>query len=690
MRTLLRLFGVTRNTMSVGLLALSVFVGAGPAFGNTIWTVLNTNDSGPGSLRQAIASASTGDVIEFAVSGQITVATPLSFGPSVTITGPGATSLSISGGSSVPVFVVNAGASIEMSGLSITQGSSLLGGCIFNAGTLTLDSVTVSNCSSTGNQLGGGIFNSGTLTLNNSNVTGNSAGRDGSPGELGQGGGIYSFSGTVTLTNSNVSTNVVFGGGVQTTAAGYGGGIYVNSGTLTLNGSTINNNTGGEGGGIFSSGTVNLNNSFVDGNNVGTDGLNSAPGVPGFGGGIYNNSGTLTLTNSDVSNNRALGENDGDTDLGTSNGGGVYVNSGALVVNGSTINNNFAGQGGGILNLGTTLTITNSTISGNSALVGGNGIFTLNNATITGSTISANQSGSSLNAEGVQSENQGGGISSGGILTITNSTIWGNSVIVGNVAGHFGIGNSGGIFATGNVNLAFVTIANNTGGIVLPNGLLTIKSSILASNQTNGTDILNCFISQLGASAVSEGFNISDDASCAGFFTQTGDLNSTAPGLSSSGLANNGGTTETVALVAGSPAINAIPVSPVNDCTDTNGNVVTTDQRGVRRPQGSGCDIGAYEFFHSLYPIPGVNTMHLISEARALDLPPGPQLGLVLPLEGALDLINAGAIRPAIDLMGGFIDVVGIEQRAAVLTTQQAAPLITSAHQIIQELSSSQ
>ena len=674
-----------RNRISLGLLVLFVFLGARPVFGNTLWTVTSISDSGPGSLRQAIANAANGDVIQFDLPSpaSITVLTPLTLGPSVTITGPGVGNLTISGGYSVPVFIVNAGATVEISGLQVANGSYLLGGGIFNGGTLTLDSVTVSNCLS-GNQLGGGIFNSGTLTLNNSNVVGNTAGENGSPGEIGQGGGIYSYSGTVTLTNSNVSGNLAIGGDF----AGYGGGIYVNSGVLTVNGSTIENNTAAQGAGIFSAGTLNLNNSHVDGNTAGLDGLNGAPSVTGSGGGIYSNSGTVTVMNSDVSNNKALGENAGNTDLGTSFGGGIYVNAGALVVNGSTINDNFSGQGGGIFNLGTTLTITNSTISGNSALLGGNGIFTASATTITGSTISANQSTPSLNAEGIQSENDGGGIFNGGTLTVTNSTLWGNAVIVGNIAGKTGIGNSGGIFATGAVNLAFVTITSNTGGVVLTGSLagtslLTIKSSILASNNTNGTDILNCFISQLGASAVSDGYNISDEASCAGFFTQAGDRNSTAPGLSSSGLANNGGPTETVALVAGTPALNAIPVS---DCTDTNGNPVTRDQRGVPRPQGPACDIGAFEFFQSRFPIPAVQTYSLIYSAQMLPVSPEIVTELTDPLEAAVSSLNAGRTQPATGQLGAFVNTVNGLVLDNTLTAQQASPLTTSAAAIITSL----
>jgi len=568
-----------RTFLSLGLVVL-VFLSAWPVFGATI-TVTNTSDSGAGSLRDAIASAANGDTINFALSypATITLSTPLTFGPSVNITGPGASNLTISGGDSVVVFIVNAGATVEISGLTVVHGSSLLGGGVFNAGTLTLDSVTVSNCT-VGNQLGGGIFSSGTLNLNNSHVDGNVAGNAGSPGEQGNGGGIYNSSGTLTVTNSDVSNNQVIG---------------------------------------------------------------NLPAI--------------------------LGEGDG---------GGIYINAGTLIVQGSTIESNFGVLGGGIfLNVGGTLTLTGSTVSANSSLAGGNGIYTFGTTTISGSTISGN-----ITAPGGNSS--GGGIqaSNPGTLTVTNSTIWGNVATLG--GGIEGINNE--------IKLAFVTIGGNTG--VTGGGLrlfagggasieLKIIGSILASNGSSG----NCSFDAPGGteSILSGGFNLSDDASCSNFLTQTGDVNGTPAGLSPSGLANNGGPTETVALVAGSPALNAIPVSPM-DCTDTSGNAVTTDQRGVPRPQGPACDIGAFEFFQSRFTVLAVQTYSLIASVQKLPVPPPIVTDLTAPLEAAVSALNAGRIQPAMGQLGSFVNTVHGLVLDNVLTPQQASPLTTSAAAIIASL----
>jgi hypothetical protein len=99
----------------------------------------------------------------------------------------------------------------------------------------------------------------------------------------------------------------------------------------------------------------------------------------------------------------------------------------------------------------------------------------------------------------------------------------------------------------------------------------------------------------VGPAAVSLGHNLSDDGSCS-FLTAIGDLNNTPAALDPGGLRNNGGPTNTIALLPNSRAVNAIPLRPVNYCTAIDGvTPIATDQRGVPRLQGSGCDIGAFE-----------------------------------------------------------------------------------------------
>jgi hypothetical protein len=144
--------------------------------------------------------------------------------------------------------------------------------------------------------------------------------------------------------------------------------------------------------------------------------------------------------------------------------------------------------------------------------------------------------------------------------------------------------------------VSFSTLSNNSafngGGIGTLSGTLVLKSTLLAGQTAGG----NCYG---GGSASSDGYNLSDDSTCS-FLTQTGDQNNSATaGLSPSGLQNNGGPTQTVALLSASSAVDAIPHSA---CTDAFRNLVSTDQRGVARPQGSGCDIGAYELVPFVSP----------------------------------------------------------------------------------------
>jgi hypothetical protein len=272
-----------------------------------------------------------------------------------------------------------------------------------------------------------------------------------------------------------------------------------------------------------------------------------------------------------------------------SNGGGIN-NSGKLMVTRSTFSGNSAADGGGIVNFGT-LTVTNSTFSGNSATENSGGIANTGMLTVTNSTFSGNSapngSGGSIgNAGTVKVINStfsgnfapngnGGVINNSGTVTVTNSTFSGNFAADG-----------GGITNFGTVKVSNSTFSGNSGpaggGGIANAGTLTVKNTLLAKSPAGG----NC-----SGSITSQGHNLSDDFTCP--FTQTTDImNNTPAGLDPGGLKNNGGPTQTIALLATSPAVDAIPVS---DCTDVDGNPVATDQRGVTRPQGPKCDIGAFE-----------------------------------------------------------------------------------------------
>src|SRR5882672_7952114 len=138
-------------------------------------TVTNTNDSGAGSLRQAIANASTGDTINFLVSGTILLSSgELVLTNNLVVNGPGATNLAVSGNNSNRVFEIGPNASVVISGLTVANGRSTNGGGIYNAGSLNLLACILSTNTAlgaaslyfadpAGDGRGGSIFNSGFL-----------------------------------------------------------------------------------------------------------------------------------------------------------------------------------------------------------------------------------------------------------------------------------------------------------------------------------------------------------------------------------------------------------------------------------------------------------------------------------------------------------------------------------------------
>jgi hypothetical protein len=208
-------------------------------------TVLNTNDSGPGSLRQAIEMASLagdGGVI-FGVTGTITLTSgELLITNNLIIIGPGATNLAISGNFASRVFEIGPNAIVSISGLTIRDGHAADGcyGYYFPGG---------------GGSSGGGIYNQGTLNLSDCNFTNNSAGngggggggsQNGNPGgNGGAGGGIYNAN-TFQATACTFSGNQAGFGG-DGGDGGDGGGLY-NLGTMMLTNCTLSSNESGSGG----------------------------------------------------------------------------------------------------------------------------------------------------------------------------------------------------------------------------------------------------------------------------------------------------------------------------------------------------------------------------------------------------------------------------------------------------------
>jgi hypothetical protein len=218
-------------------------------------------DSETGSLRAALAAANSGDTIVFSpgLTGTITLASTLMINQNVTIQGPGAGNLTISGANQVSVFVVsNAVTNASISGLTIANGNaSGSSGGITNRGVLTVSNVSFNDNFTQGN-LGGAISSSGTLVVSGSSFISNS-----SLSNIGGLGGGISNSGTLTVDDSTFSAN--------TSSAG--GAICNEEGTATIRNSTFSANStpsNFNGGGAISAltGIVTATNNIFVGNSA--------------------------------------------------------------------------------------------------------------------------------------------------------------------------------------------------------------------------------------------------------------------------------------------------------------------------------------------------------------------------------------------------------------------------------------
>lgn len=310
------------------------------------FTVTNLNDSGPGSLRQAILDANNAlgaDTIIFqgsALVGVLRTVGGLLITDTLTILGPNGdgADLTIEGDNIHRIFRIDYGKTANLYFLHLQSGG------IENSGTLLLDrsSILSSNFGNNGN--GGAIYNDsyGILTINHGYFQRNST--------AGSGGAIYNY-GALTINNSTLHIN---------SAGSAGGGIGIGGGTVTVNNSTISSNTASEGGGIDNArnnapfATLTLTNSIVYNNTALIDG-----------GGINNrSSASVTIRNSTISGNVAR----------NGYGGGIFANGTANLVN-ITVTANSApapttGRGGGIYIPTGLLHIGNSLVAGNNAING--------------------------------------------------------------------------------------------------------------------------------------------------------------------------------------------------------------------------------------------------------------------------------------------------------------------------------
>ena len=366
--------------------------------------------------------------------------------------------------------------------------------------------------------------------------------------------------------NSSVANFYVFAGttvgisGLTIARGPQGWGGIRNSGTLTVSNSTVR---GTFGSGIFSTGTLTVNDSTFSDNIV-----------TGYGGGIHN-LGTLTVNRSTFSGNRA-----------SITGGAIY-SLGGLTVTDSTFSGNRAdSEGGGIYLESGNGTVTRSTFSGNTGFLFAGGILNLGTLTVSQSTL-ANNIATSL----------GGGIYNRGSLTVNQSTL----------AGNFAANESGGIHNVGTLVLNHSTLSDNRtngqgGGLVHNSGTATMNHSTISGNfagslagglvSTASMTLTNTIVARnFGtpanfsniAGTVTGSYNLIGTGSSGGLVNgQNGNQVGVAdPGVDTT-LRNNGGPTQTLALLPCSPAIRA-----------GTGNAAT-DQRGVARL--SSPSIGAYEY----------------------------------------------------------------------------------------------
>jgi hypothetical protein len=278
---------------------------------------------------------------------------------------------------------------------------------------------------------------------------------------------------------------------------------------------------------------------------------------------------------------------DGKADDTNSDFGGDIRNEATLTLNQDEITDGTAASGAGISNEGGKLTVSHSLIDNNHANIGG------------------------ADSGGIQNFGPNPVTGGAAALFVDNSTIANNTSNLGGGIFSWCSGTNGACSTSGATNTATITnstIAGNDGGarsttgggLLVSSGTISVQNSIIAKNTVRtGAAQSNC-----GGTIKSLGHNLDSGASCG--FTGGGDLQNTDPQFLTALATDNGGNTDTLALRATSPAVDAIPSSG-SGCAGT-------DQRAVPRPQGFGCDLGAFELFQ---PTEGTQFTEVVGSIEA-------------------------------------------------------------------------
>lgn len=510
------------------------------------------------------------------------------------------------------------------------------GGALYNASPGTVRLIRLNVMNNTAMASGGAIYHDGlaggALVVDRSFILDNASG--------GEGGAIYIGSGRLTVTNSTISANAARNGGgiysagrlsqaglparvevantiLSENSAAASGGAIANDlqGDLVLSDVSVTGNTAeGEGGGVATVGKSTL---------AITRGVFSGNACADAGGGVSTaTEGAVTIDASEFSENSA--EEGGGLMLDgkgparvvdsifsenavTGEGGGIGIDSdGVVEIADCMVLGNSAGlRGGGILNSGALVTFERLTISGNSALSDGGGIdnqssgqFTILDSSITSNTAEngggfANVADATmLISRSLFWDNRASGVGGGFLHRSDGASEMENCTLSGNHAGEIG----GGLMldADADLHVVNVTITGNTAplgaGVGTPNGVVNVPVVSNPQSIFRNTIVAGNFgDSECYGAFTSEGGNIDGGTSC--YLQTPSDHVNVIPAMGP--LANNGGRTMTHALLAGSRAIDA----GVNPCPPT-------DQRGVSRPQGNGCDCGAFEFDGTSGPPP--------------------------------------------------------------------------------------